>query len=209
MCVCVCGPPGGWILRHVQQGGGILSTLITNRHSMARIGVLDVDWPALFRLDLKEPGYKVAWIEKLSECLLLFLQPDFAPRAPSSSPGHVLAAISNQQAAGVLEPAKLERKQPQSRQSRFFCSNAIPLHTTYTHTGPGWAASNIGHRSPHLRFARASSARCPFCSPLLRPYYSSAGGRAARGSHTAGPQLLHNIRTGHTTSHTYRVLAVE
>jgi hypothetical protein len=59
-----------------------LPALITNRHSMARIGVLDVDWPALFRLDLKEPGYKVAWIEKKPQPLFEVAQPDFAPRAP-------------------------------------------------------------------------------------------------------------------------------
>jgi hypothetical protein len=40
----------------VQSGGDILTALITNRHSMARIGVLDVDWPALYGLDLKESG---------------------------------------------------------------------------------------------------------------------------------------------------------
>jgi hypothetical protein len=33
---------------------------------MARTVVLDVDWPALFRLDLKRPGDKVDWIEKPS-----------------------------------------------------------------------------------------------------------------------------------------------
>jgi hypothetical protein len=49
-----------------------LSALIANRHSMARTWALDVDWPALFRLDLKEPGYKVAWIERPSLWLLFF-----------------------------------------------------------------------------------------------------------------------------------------
>jgi hypothetical protein len=44
-----------------------LSTLITNRHSVVRTGVLDVDWPDLYRLDLKESGYKVAWIKRPSQ----------------------------------------------------------------------------------------------------------------------------------------------
>jgi hypothetical protein len=73
-----------------------------------------VDLCALYRLDLKEPGYKVAWIGKPSLSLLLFFLWDFVPRAPSSR--HVLVAIrSNKQPAGVLELAKPERKQPQSR----------------------------------------------------------------------------------------------
>jgi hypothetical protein len=40
-----------------------------------------------------------------------FLQPDFAPRAPSSRP----CISCNKQPAGVLGLAELERKQPQSR----------------------------------------------------------------------------------------------
>jgi hypothetical protein len=58
---------------------------------MARTGVLldvGVGWSALYRLDLKESGYKVAWIETPPQWqwLLLLLQPgfDFAPRAPSA-----------------------------------------------------------------------------------------------------------------------------
>ena len=60
---------------------------------------------ALFRLDLKESGYKVAWIEKSVLSLLLFFLWDFAPRAPSSRP----CFSCNKQPAGVLELAKLER----------------------------------------------------------------------------------------------------
>jgi hypothetical protein len=66
---------------------------------------------ALFRLDLKESGYKVAWIEKPLQCLNYFLQPDFAPRAPSSRP----CISCNKQPAGVREQAKLERRGAQSR----------------------------------------------------------------------------------------------
>jgi hypothetical protein len=66
---------------------------------------------ALFRLDLKESGYKVAWIENPLQHVNYFLQPDFAPRAPSSRP----CFSCNKQPAGVLELAKLERRGPQSR----------------------------------------------------------------------------------------------
>ena len=75
----------------------MLSILITNRHSMARIGALDVDWPAvLVRLDLKGPRDKVAWIEKRpSQCLFFFYSA--ISRLARPHPGHVLVAISNQQ----------------------------------------------------------------------------------------------------------------
>jgi hypothetical protein len=65
--------------------------------------------PGLDQLDLKESGDKAARIEK-KQCLLL-LQPDFAPRAPSSRP----CASCNKQPAGVLELAELERRAPQRR----------------------------------------------------------------------------------------------
>jgi hypothetical protein len=45
-----------------------------------------------------------------AQCLLLFLQPDFAPRAPSSRP----CFSCNKQPVGVLELAKLQRKQPRA-----------------------------------------------------------------------------------------------
>jgi hypothetical protein len=44
----------------------------------------------------------VAWIEKTPQCVNYFLQPDFAPRAPSSRP----CISCNKQPAGVLELAK-------------------------------------------------------------------------------------------------------
>ena len=66
---------------------------------------------ALYRLDLKEPGYKVARVEKYVQRLLPFFQGDFAPRAASSRP----CFSCNKQPAGVLELAELERRGPQSR----------------------------------------------------------------------------------------------
>jgi hypothetical protein len=41
---------------------------------------------ALYRLDLKGSGDKVAWIERLSQGLNYFLQGDFASCTPSSRP---------------------------------------------------------------------------------------------------------------------------
>jgi hypothetical protein len=69
-------------------------------------------WPtyvaALYRLDLKGPGDKVAWIESPS-------QGDFAPRARPLIQAMCSKQFKFKQSAGVLELAKLERKQPQSR----------------------------------------------------------------------------------------------
>jgi hypothetical protein len=80
-----------------------LSTLITNRHSMARIGVLDVVWPALYR-----PDEGVWWIRKALAVTIAFFTAGFrASRAPCIS--------CNTQPSGVLELAKLERRAPQSR----------------------------------------------------------------------------------------------
>jgi hypothetical protein len=68
---------------------------------------------ALYRLDLKEPGDKVRSLdrEKKKQRLFEVAQGDFTRRAPASRP----CISSNKQPAGVLELAKLERKQPQSR----------------------------------------------------------------------------------------------
>jgi hypothetical protein len=73
-----------------------------------------VDWPALYRPDLKEPGYKVAWIETpptpavcRSACCFFYSR---ISRLARPHPGHVLVAISNKQPAGALELAKPERR---------------------------------------------------------------------------------------------------
>jgi hypothetical protein len=57
-----------WPATQVQSGGGIASTdnqqAVDGENQRARSVV---DLYALYRLDLKEPGDKVAWIEKPSQ----------------------------------------------------------------------------------------------------------------------------------------------
>jgi hypothetical protein len=98
-----CNPQFPLPATQVQSGGGIVDTgkptgqAVDGNNQRDRLPT--GDWPAVFGLDLKEPGYKVAWIEKSVQRLLLiigFFQGDFAPLAPPH-PGHVLVAISNQQ----------------------------------------------------------------------------------------------------------------
>jgi hypothetical protein len=57
----------------MQSGGGIVDTGITNRQSVVIIkrGRWSTYMHSLYRPDLKEPGYKVAWIEKPSLCLAI------------------------------------------------------------------------------------------------------------------------------------------
>jgi hypothetical protein len=131
------------------------------------------------RLDLKESGDKVAWIERPSLSLLLFSLWDFAPRAPSSRP----CISCNKQPAGVLELAELESE------SSPRAGNRVPFARTGSpgsaRSPPaGTAGEPGGARSPTEAEAEAPSPRADF----------------PKQGHTQGPPATRSYRRGCDTS---------
>jgi hypothetical protein len=100
----------------MQSGGGILSVLITDNQQAVgddenRGAPMSTGMPSR-GLIWKESEDKVSWIEKPSQRLTEVAQGDFASRAPCPIQAMY---FKNTQPAGVLELAKLQRTQPQSR----------------------------------------------------------------------------------------------
>jgi hypothetical protein len=196
----------------------------TNRQSMAIESTRSmVDLCALYRLDLRESGDKdkAAWIEKKPQCLLLYLQPDFAPRAPSSSRPCISCS---KQPAGVLELAELERKRkriahsaersPRAGNRVTFARTGSPQKRSITHHADGiWEYGiPMGCHRPRQppgclplymgRTAASSKNTMPVDGPAPRPSERSdlpASACAVRGR-TEGCSGVSSIFDGHRLS---------